>query len=116
MRLLLLLALLLRLAPASASMAGGEPHCARVEATAVHHASDHHGHPSAPASPDCPHCPPADCASQDQCTTAPALMALIVSTPADPWLEASAAAASHPTTLRSVIHTPPTRPPATLFA
>ncbi|MEP6590298.1 MAG: hypothetical protein ABJC19_03860 [Gemmatimonadota bacterium] len=117
MRLLLLAALLLRLAPLPAFMASGESHCVRVEASASHHGAAHHQH-SATRGPqaDCPHCPPSECASQDQCATAPVMVALVTSTAPHSWTELAGSLARGSATLFSIVQSPPTRPPAPRLA
>ncbi len=119
MRLVLLLALLLRLLPTPAHAATGA-HCAAAgEPTAAAEHAGHHATPPAPAGhdhaaadhDDCPHCPPADCASQLHCS-APSLLSLAADTPH----AADLAITDRAVTVRaerwlSHLHQPPVRPP-----
>jgi hypothetical protein len=122
MRLLLLLALLLRLAPDPTLMGMGKAHCAKASAEMAAHGGGHtmpghHDHSATPGNPaDCPHCPPADCARQSQCAEGHTSLALL---PTDGPFAAAAGASLHPVShapLASVTQTPPTRPPASPLA
>ena len=122
MRFLLLLLTLIRVAPVPIS-GPTESHCA--EAAMSSHAQgatgapvSGHGHKehSAPVQ-DCPHCPPVDCGQQTSCSSAPsATIARLGQSVALTWLDQTSAAPHALVVLRSVAHSPPTRPPASHLA
>ena len=108
MRLFLLLALLLRLAPTQVLAA----HCAG-EDSAVAAAS--HAHHDAPATDetesDCSHCPPSECAAQHGCTVAPATLAMTTTSAMHFAALISGAASRVPPPLHSQSPAPPVPPP-----
>lgn len=109
MRLFLLLALLLRLAPAPAL---AEAHCAG-EATGISAASHaHHDAPPADApESDCSHCPPSECANQQGCTAAPATLAVTPTASAHFGFPVTRYLSRAVSTWQSVTPAPPVPPP-----
>lgn len=122
MRFLLLLLTLLRVVPEPTSSSAGS-HCAEVSVAShaqAHTAApasghDHRGH-STPVQ-ECPHCPPVDCGQQASCSSAPtATVALLSDGVTLAWLDDTSAAHRTLVVLHSVVHSPPTRPPASHLA
>ncbi|MBL0179095.1 MAG: hypothetical protein IPP98_08230 [Gemmatimonadetes bacterium] len=119
LRTLLLLACLLRLAPAPGMAAS---HCAPVVAGGVHqHGAAHHEaqtpeHRQHAGEGDCAHCPPSQCAQVASCG-----VTLLTGTAAESscfgvTARAAQASPADALTWASADHPPPTRPPASLLA
>lgn len=108
MRILLLLALLLRLAPTPVLAA----HCAgEGSAVAATSQAHHDAPPSDESTTDCSHCPPSECAAQQGCSVAMATMAASSRAVVNFDALITGATSIVPGQLRSQPSSPPVPPP-----